>query len=54
LAENAYSGQRRPANWQRDAQSSLGLIPNFIKLPAFTEDGDVHVVIETPRGILPP
>jgi tRNA 2-selenouridine synthase SelU len=26
------------------------LMPNFINLPAFTEDGDVHVVIETPRG----
>ena len=24
--------------------------PNFINLPAFTEDGDVHVVVETPRG----
>jgi inorganic pyrophosphatase len=26
------------------------IVPNFINLPAFTEDGDVHVVIETPRG----
>jgi inorganic pyrophosphatase len=25
-------------------------VPNFVNLPAFTEDGDVHVVIETPRG----
>jgi inorganic pyrophosphatase len=25
-------------------------MPNFISLPAFTEDGDVHVVVETPRG----
>ena len=25
-------------------------MPNFINLPAFTEDGDVRVVIETPRG----
>ena len=25
-------------------------MPNFINLPSFTEDGDVHVVIETPRG----
>jgi inorganic pyrophosphatase len=25
-------------------------LPNFINLPAFTEDGDVRVVIETPRG----
>ena len=25
-------------------------MPNFINLPAFTEDGDVHVVVETPRG----
>jgi inorganic pyrophosphatase len=25
-------------------------MPNFINLPALTEDGDVHVVIETPRG----
>ena len=24
--------------------------PNFLKLPSFTEDGDVQVVIETPRG----
>ena len=26
------------------------LMPNFINLPAFTEDGDARVVIETPRG----
>jgi inorganic pyrophosphatase len=25
-------------------------MPNFIALPTFTEDGDVYVVIETPRG----
>jgi inorganic pyrophosphatase len=25
-------------------------MPNFINLPAFTEDGDVQVVVETPRG----
>jgi inorganic pyrophosphatase len=25
-------------------------MPNFINLPAFTKDGDVHVVVETPRG----
>src|SRR6516225_3253820 len=25
-------------------------MPNFINLPAFTETGDVHVVVETPRG----
>jgi inorganic pyrophosphatase len=25
-------------------------MPNFINLPAFAEDGDVHVVVETPRG----
>ena len=25
-------------------------MPNFINLPVFTEDGDVHVVVETPRG----
>jgi Inorganic pyrophosphatase len=25
-------------------------MPNFINLPAFTEDGDVHIVVETPRG----
>jgi inorganic pyrophosphatase len=25
-------------------------MPNFINLPSFTEDGDVYVVIETPRG----
>lgn len=25
-------------------------MPNFINLPAFTENGDVHVVVETPRG----
>jgi inorganic pyrophosphatase len=25
-------------------------MPNFVNLPLFTEDGDVHVVIETPRG----
>jgi inorganic pyrophosphatase len=26
------------------------VMPNLIKLPLFTEDGDVRVVIETPRG----
>jgi inorganic pyrophosphatase len=25
-------------------------MPNFLNLPPFTDDGDVHVVIETPRG----
>ena len=25
-------------------------MPNFINLLPFTEDGDVHVVVETPRG----
>ena len=25
-------------------------MPNFFNLPPFTEDGDVHVVVETPRG----
>ena len=25
-------------------------MPNFINLPPFGEDGDVHVVVETPRG----
>ncbi len=25
-------------------------MPNFLKLPPFTEDGDIHVVVETPRG----
>jgi inorganic pyrophosphatase len=25
-------------------------MPNFINLPPFTGDGDVHVVVETPRG----
>jgi inorganic pyrophosphatase len=25
-------------------------MPNFINLPPFTDDGDVRVVVETPRG----
>ncbi|MBV8964032.1 MAG: inorganic diphosphatase [Hyphomicrobiales bacterium] len=25
-------------------------MPNFSNLPTFTKDGDVHVVVETPRG----
>jgi inorganic pyrophosphatase len=23
---------------------------NFLNLPPFSEDGDIHVVVETPRG----
>ena len=30
--------------------SRIFAMPNFINLPPFTEDGDVHVVVETPRG----
>jgi hypothetical protein len=26
------------------------IMPNFINLPPFAEDGAVHVVVETPRG----
>jgi inorganic pyrophosphatase len=26
------------------------LMPNLIELPPFTDDGDLHVVVETPRG----
>jgi inorganic pyrophosphatase len=26
------------------------IMPNFLNLPPFTEDGDVRVVVETPRG----
>jgi inorganic pyrophosphatase len=25
-------------------------MPSFVNLPSFTDDGDVHVVVETPRG----
>jgi hypothetical protein len=25
-------------------------MPNLINMPSFTEDGDVYVVVETPRG----
>jgi len=25
-------------------------MPNFSNLPAFAEQGDIHVVVETPRG----
>jgi inorganic pyrophosphatase len=28
-------------------------MPNFINLPPFTKDGDVHVVVETPAGAEP-
>jgi inorganic pyrophosphatase len=28
----------------------IDAMPNFLNLPALTEDGDVRVVIETPRG----
>ena len=28
----------------------LFTMPSFLNLPPFTEDGDVHVVIETRRG----
>ena len=33
-----------------DRIQGMLIMPNFINLPAFTEDGDVHVVVETPRG----
>ena len=32
------------------AREPKGAMPNFLNLPPFTDDGDVHVVIETPRG----
>ena len=25
-------------------------MPNLVKLPARSKDGDIHVVVETPRG----
>jgi inorganic pyrophosphatase len=35
---------------RRAALSGTLAVPNFINLPRFTKDGDVHVVVETPRG----
>jgi hypothetical protein len=28
-------------------------MPNFLNLPPFTENGDAHVVVETPEGAEP-
>jgi hypothetical protein len=37
----------------RVAKGREKLIAQFFNLPPFTEDGDVHVVVETPRGTAP-
>jgi inorganic pyrophosphatase len=33
-----------------DQAQGRAAMPNFTNLPPFTENGDVHVVVETPRG----
>ena len=38
---------------RRKTTSWIFAMPNFITLPPFTEDGDVHVVVETPAGAEP-
>ena len=43
-ASSALSAPRRKTT------SRIFAMPNLINLPPFTEDGDVHVVVETPRG----
>jgi inorganic pyrophosphatase len=60
VSPTAIKHSRAPAftlidtfKWKRlcgpDIHETL-IVPNFINLPAFTEHGDVQLVIETPRG----
>ncbi|WP_291693791.1 inorganic diphosphatase [Bradyrhizobium sp.] len=35
--------------WQISTPRDIPM-PNFFNLPSFTDDGDVHAVVETPRG----
>jgi inorganic pyrophosphatase len=45
------SGSKAPTSHRTNtAQDMLGKMPNLIKLPSFSDEGDVRVVIETPRG----
>jgi inorganic pyrophosphatase len=48
--QNVYPGTAVRRLSSSGALYSGMIMPNFLKLPPFTEDGDVRVVIETPRG----
>jgi inorganic pyrophosphatase len=51
---NRYPARRfegfSPLDCAIGASKETRFVPNFINLPSFTEDGDVLVVVETPRG----
>ena len=50
LTANGYPVGQFSAFCTANPPQGTFAMPNFINLPPFTDDGDVHVVVETPRG----